>query len=99
MKLFIERRCDLKTLRCIIMILAVLPALSLASSTPAPEVIKENEGLFQWVLGIALLGNGIFIGRTLKSIDRLWGRATNIEKRLGRLEGQHDAYHNGRSTD
>ena len=93
MKPKLNRRVNVKRLNLVIIFCAMLPAICLAAGTPAPEVIKENSGLFQWVLGIALLGNGIFIMRTLNSLDRLWKRTDGISKDLAELRGEHQVFH------
>jgi hypothetical protein len=75
----------------LILIISLLPTFCLATGTPTPEVIRDNSGLFQWILGIALLGNGLFMMRLLKSHDRLWARGDTQETRLSHLEGEHKA--------
>ena len=74
----------MKKLNCIILVIMLLPTFCLATGVPTPAVIADNAGLFQWVLGLALLGNGFFIARLLKSHDRQW-------KELGK-QGKSIAY-------
>ena len=83
----------MKKLNCLIIIISLLPTLCLATGVPTPAVIADNAGMFQWILGIALLGNGLFMMRLLKSHDRLWARGDGQETRLATLEGEHNAYH------
>ncbi len=85
----------MKKLYTIVIMLALIPTIVLAVGAPAPEILSQNEGLFQWVLGLALLGNGLFITRLLKSHDRLWERGDNQETRLSHLEGARKNYEEG----
>jgi hypothetical protein len=83
----------MKKFYCIIICIALLPTLCLATGVPTPALISNNAGLFQWVLGLALLGNGIFIMRLLKSHDRLWKRGDEQGKELSELIGRCNAKH------
>lgn len=83
----------MKRLNVMVLVMALLPTLCLAAGVPTPDVIRNNEGFFQWILGLALLGNGLFMMRLLNSHDKLWERSDDQEKRLSHLEGAHDANH------
>lgn len=91
LKRLFERRLKRSHMKKMTVILCLLPVVALASGAPAPDVVRDNAGLFQWVLGLALVGNGIFILRTLKSIDRLWERTDKLESALSVLSGEHKA--------
>jgi len=83
-----ERRVKLRTLYIMALLLTAIPVFALALPVPEPEVISQNSGFFQWVLGLALLGNGVFIMRQLKSIDRLWKRTDKFAARLAFMSGR-----------
>ena len=57
------------SLRLLLSFLCVMPVLANAASVPSPEIIKDNSGLFQWILAIALLANGFFIKRTTDKVQ------------------------------
>jgi len=79
------------------------PLIVLALDLPAPAVVEANSGLFQWILGIALLGIGALGARFIRDHDKHHEQLTDtlasqgkeihtISNDLSKLMGEHEAY-------
>jgi hypothetical protein len=54
---------------CLFTLLSISPAIALSMDLPAPEIIVQHAGLFQWLIGLALVGQGFWISRYIRQND------------------------------
>lgn len=83
----------------IILAFSFMPAICLASDLPSVNFLSDHAELFQWFLGLAIIGNGFFLMRTLNNIDKQWKKLWDIDRRLSHLEGEHKTQHGRRAED
>jgi len=81
--------------------IVLVPSAAVAATiVPELEVVQKYPGVFQWFLGILLLGALWLVARYIKTSDdnnrRQWEKLDNHETRIARLEGEHKANHGGR---